>query len=105
MKTNKFYQYQKIILENGDVADGDYITTTEDGREFTVRCSDGFLDDVLNDETGELLPAFEMSDSSHIEHWKNGALHCEDGPAVIDVVDGREEWWENGKFIKEENLL
>lgn len=50
---------------------------------------------------GSLLPAISTADSSHIEHWKNGVLHCEKEPAVIDSIDGYEEWWFNGKQVEE----
>ena len=76
------------------VADGDYIL---DG--ITVRTKEGYLDDAL-DEDGKHLPAVETHDGNHVEHWKNGVLHCEDGPAVIDLLDGIEEWWLDGKLVQ-----
>ena len=45
------------------------------------------------------IEGIETHDGNHVEHWKNGVLHYEDGPAVIDVRDGVEEWWLDGKQV------
>ncbi|MFC2330935.1 MAG: hypothetical protein ACFNKL_07730 [Treponema sp.] len=89
-------QHQKILLSDNSIANGDYVI---DG-EITIRIKNGYLNDVEGDD-GSLLPAISTADSSHIEHWKNGVLHCEKGPAVIDSIDGYEEWWFNGKQVEE----
>ena len=98
MKTNKFYQYQRIVDENGEVVNGDYILGEGD-EQFIIRCKNGFLNDVETDD-GEILPAFELVNGTHIEHWKNGLLHSEKTPAVIDIIDDTEEWWYEGRFIE-----
>lgn len=94
MKSFKAYQHRRILTAENEIADGDFII---DG-DMTVRIKDGYLNDAL-DEEGKLLPAIETADGSHTEHWQNGVLHCESEPAVIDNVDGYEEWWLNGKQV------
>ena len=94
MKSFKSYQHQRILLSDKTIANGDYIV---DG-EVTVRIKNGYLNDA-EDEQGNLLPAIETADATHIEHWKDGVLHCEKEPAIIDNVDGYEEWWLNGKQV------
>lgn len=89
---NDFRKYYlvRILNEYGELADGEYIMDN-----MIVRIKDGFLNDAA-DENGDTLPAIELHDGSHIEHWKEGALHCTDGPAVIDSEDGYESWFLNG---------
>ena len=98
MKNFKSYQHQRILLADKTIANGDYIIEGE----FTVRIKDGYLNDA-EDEEGNLLPAISSADASHIEHWKDGVLHCEKEPAVIDLIDNYEEWWLNGKQVPSEN--
>lgn len=102
MKTFSEYQKQTVLTKEGRIADGDYIFSDINGVEITVRVKKGYLNDVIS-ENGDILPAIETSNGSHVEHWKNGVLHCENGPAVIDIDDDYEEWWNNGK--KQENLI
>lgn len=94
MESFKRYQNLRIVTTEMEIADGDYIL---DG--ITVRIKKGFLNDSL-DEDGKVIPAVETHDGNHIEHWKNGVLHCEFEPAVIDVRDGKEEWWQGGKQVE-----
>lgn len=94
MESFKKYQHLRIMTEEMEIADGDYIL---DG--ITVRCMKGYLNDSL-DEDGKILPAVETHDGNHVEHWKKGVLHCEDGPAVIDVRDDVEEWWLEGRRVE-----
>lgn len=94
MKTFSNYQYRRLLTKEGSICHGDYVKD-----DFIIRTKNGFLNDVL-DEEGSLLPAIQMHDGSHIEHWKNGVLHCEDGPAVEDLFENRKEWWIDGKKIK-----
>lgn len=95
MKSFKSYQHQRILLPDNTIANGKY---TIDG-DFTVIIKDGFLNDDVS-EDGKLIPAISTSDASHIEHWKDGVLHCETEPAIIDNIDNYEEWWLNGKQVK-----
>jgi hypothetical protein len=96
MKTFSDYQHRRILdSENGRIADGDYVKD-----DLIIRVKDGFLNDV-KDEDGNLLPAIQYHDMTHYEHWKNGVLHNDIGPAVVDVTpqDAREEWWLEGKKL------
>ncbi len=93
MKSFKSYQHLRILTTQGTIADGDYIL---DG--ITVRITKGFLNDV-KDKEGNILPAVETHDGNHVEHWKNGVLHSEDSPAVVDNEDNYEEWYLNGTKV------
>ncbi len=93
MRNFKQYQYRRILTPENRIAHGDYKI-----EGITIRLKNGFLDDSVDDE-GNNLPAIETDDRSHIEHWKNGVLHCENQPAVIDNLDNYEEWWFNGILI------
>lgn len=95
MKSFKSYQHRRILLKEGEIANGDYII---DG-EMTIRIKNGYLNDA-EDEGGKLLPAIATADGSHIEHWKDGVLHSEREPAVIDNIDNYEEWWLNGRQVE-----
>lgn len=95
MKSFKSYQHKRIVLSDYTLANGKYTIDND----FTVIIKDGFLNDEIS-EDGTLIPAISTSDSTHIEHWKNGVLHCETEPAIIDVLDNYEEWWLNGKMVK-----
>ncbi|MCM1321603.1 MAG: hypothetical protein NC041_07015 [Bacteroides sp.] len=90
MKDFRNLQYVRIITEEGIIANGDYITD-----DVVIRCKNGLLCD-LPGEDGILLPAIETRDGSHSEHWKNGVLHCENAPAVVDNIDKYELWFING---------
>lgn len=93
MKDFRNYQGVRILTEEGNIANGDYIL---DG--VTIRCKNGLLNDNVDDE-GRLQPAIETHDGSHVEHWKEGRLHCDDAPAVIDTLDGYELWFFEGQEI------
>lgn len=92
MKNFKHLQHKPILDANQKICNGSYIID----EQITIRTKNGYLNDDIDPETGSLLPAIELSNSTHIEHWKNGVLHCENEPAVIDLVDDYEEWWVNG---------
>lgn len=62
---------------------------------YTLRVKNGYLSDFTSKD-GSVIPAVESSDFTHIEHWKNGVLHNDKEPAVIDLLEGYEEWWYNG---------
>ncbi len=95
MKTFSEYQNRRIIdSTTGEIADGDYIK-----EDLIIRTEKGLLNDVVDPE-GNLLPAIQFHDGSHFEHWQKGVLHFDNGPAVIDHTDNREEWWIHGEKIK-----
>lgn len=98
MKNFKIYNHLRIITEEGAIAHGDYRIDN-----YILRIKEGFLNDDIG-ENGEILPAIENDDFTHIEHWKDGVLHYENAPAVIDLIDNYNEWWINGKIIDEKLL-
>ena len=91
MKDFRDFQNVRIITQEGTIANGDYIMD-----DVVIRCRNGLLCD-LPGEDGNLMPAIETRDGNHREHWKNGVLHCENAPAVVDNVDGYELWFLDGK--------
>ena len=93
MKSFKRYQYRRVPTEEGIPANGDYIYP-----DVTIRFKDGYLNDFV-DEENQVLPAIETHDGSHSEHWKNGVLHCEREPAILDKNDNYEEWYRDGKPV------
>lgn len=93
MKSFKRYQYRRFPTEEGLPVSGDYIF-----KDITVRFKDGYLNDSV-DEDGNIMPAIETHDGSHIEHWKNGVLHSEKSPAIVDNQDNYEEWYIEGNPV------
>jgi len=94
MENFKQYQHRRIITTDGLIANGDFIMP-----DIVVRITDGFLNDAMDDK-GNIYPAIETLDGNHIEHWKNGVLHCVTAPAVVDNIDNYEEWWFEGHKIE-----
>jgi len=90
MKDFRKFQKVRIITKEGTIANGDYITD-----DVVIRCKNGLLCD-LPGKDGALLPAIETRDGSHREHWKDGLLHCEDAPAIVDNIDDYELWFKDG---------
>lgn len=104
MKSNKFYQHQKIITVEGNIANGQYELKDDNGNVSAYfHCSNGYLTDSISEDGTIVEPAFYDVNETHIEHWKNGVLHCEDGPAVIDLIDDYEEWWYEGKEVENQD--
>lgn len=93
MKSFRKFQNLRIITTEGIEANGDYILP-----DITVRVKNGYLNDTV-DEEGKNLPAVESHDNTHIEHWKDGVLHFEEAPAIVDNLDNYEEWWLDGVRI------
>ena len=94
MQSFRKFQNLRIIDEDGQIANGDYIL-----KDITIRTRNGYLNDPMGEE-GKPLPAVETHDGNHEEHWKEGVLHCEYEPAVKDVLDGVEEWWLEGRKVE-----
>ena len=65
--------------------------TIEKDTGAILRFKNGFLD-------GGRLPAIECDDA-HLEFYKDGQLHREDGPAVISDYGKVKEYWKNGHRI------
>ena len=95
MNTFKAYQNRPILDKQGNICNGSYIID----EEMTIRVKDGFLNDDIDPDTNDFLPAIELANGTHYEHWKDGLLHCDNGPAVVDLLDNYQEWWQNGKQV------
>lgn len=93
MKTFSEYQNQKLLNKDGKIWTGNFLD--EQGL-FIIRVKDSLLNDEI-DENGNILPALQTTDGTHIEHWQNGVLHADNIPAVVDTLDNREEWWMHGR--------
>ena len=47
----------------------------------------------------------EINRRTGYQAWfKHGLLHRDSGPALIDPIKKHREYWNNGKFIRRENL-
>lgn len=84
----KFFKHHKLFT-------GKFIDK-ENG--IITRWREGLLNDEV-EKDGNVIHAIESLDCTHYEHWKDGVLHCETEPAVIDTLDDREEWWYEGERI------
>lgn len=91
----KKYINSKVILKDGKPANGIYIISS-----YILNFVKGYLSDQQTQSGKILKPAVYSSDNKYTEHWKDGFLHCENGPAVIDGTNHYEEWWLNGKQIE-----
>lgn len=93
------------IDEYGNLINGtriDTIAYNNDKKTIILRFRNGLLDGDEYDKNGnyiETKPAVETS--GHIEYWRKGFLHRDDGLAAI-ITKGftEEEFWENGKRKK-----
>lgn len=89
----RFLQYTDKICrdESGRIQDGDILLP-----KMIMRFKNGLLH-------GEGEPAVSCTDG-HLEFWKNGHLHKDDGPAVVNIMEQEdgidyEEYWINGERI------
>ena len=96
MKSFKDYNGKVVIMENGALASGTYFI-----NECMMRFKKGLLNNEVDDE-GNVLPAIEKNDGTHVEYWEDGKLHREKEPAVIDLLDNIEEWWLKGHKVTAE---
>lgn len=67
---------------------------------YILNFEKGYLSDQKIQSGKIIKPAVYSSDNKYTEHWKDGVLHCENGPAVINGFKHYEEWWINGKQIE-----
>ncbi|MCQ2584501.1 MAG: hypothetical protein MJ185_02830 [Treponema sp.] len=99
MKSFKSYQHLRLVTSEGMIANGEFI---RDG--FILRIKNGYLCDSTSydpqDKETKILPAVEAQNGTHIEHWKDGVLHCETEPAIINLSENIEEWWISGNQVQ-----
>ena len=77
---------QQLTDEHGELLVND---TIDKDSGAILRFRNGYLD-------GGNLPAVECDDS-HMEFYKDGQLHREDGPAVVSNYGKVKEFWKNGR--------
>jgi hypothetical protein len=89
---------EKCLDKAGKPLEGPVITA--DG--YIHRFRGGLLDGTTaRDGIPIVQPAVEGP--GHLEYWKEGKLHREDGlPAVISEGLKRREWWVNGELVRRE---
>jgi len=78
------------------------------GQQVTDEHGEPLVNDTIDKETGAILrfkngyldggslPAVECNDS-HMEFYKEGVLHREEGPAVVSDCGKVKEFWTNGR--------
>lgn len=91
----KKFENHKVMLKDGKTANGIYIISS-----YILNFENGYLSDQCTQSGKILKPAVYSSDNKYTEHWKNGVLHYDNGPAVSDGFKHYDEWWINGKQIE-----
>ena len=43
--------------------------------------------------------SYAIGDGDHLEYWKNGKLHRENGPAIVSLCEDYKEYWVNGQRV------
>ncbi|MBQ8680203.1 MAG: hypothetical protein IJ530_10635 [Treponema sp.] len=90
--------------ENGLPAEGLRVGKDKYGNEVLLRFRHGFLDGDSFARNGTPLtqPAVERLSDGHLEYWRQGKLHRDNGEAaVIAVGFTTKEYWVNGARITE----
>ena len=106
MITNSlFYKEQTECVtsvdENGNPANGTRLFFTEDNKKIIVRFNNGLLDGDSYTATGKLIVQPAVESEGHIEYWRKGKLHRDDGLAAVSSEGfSLNEYWENGERIK-----
>lgn len=86
--------------ENGNLAEGTRMTVKND-KEIILRFRHGLLDGDSFSKDGKLIVQPAVETEGHIEYWREGKLHRDDGLEAV-YTDGftTKEYWENGIRIK-----
>ena len=79
---------QQVTDEGGSPLAND---TIDRETQAILRFRNGYLD-------GGDLPAVECDDF-HLEYYKGGRLHRDDGPAVVSDYGNVREFWKNGHRV------
>ena len=86
--------------ENGNLAEGTRMTVKND-KEIILRFRHGLLDGDSFSKDGKLIVQPAVETEGHIEYWREGKLHRDDGlEAVCADCFTVKEYWENGIRIK-----
>lgn len=83
--------------ESGIPAEGTRITIKDD-KEVIMRFRHGLLDGDSFTKEGKLIVQPAVETEGHIEYWREGKLHRDDGlEAVFSDGFTTKEYWENGE--------
>ena len=83
--------------ENGNPAEGTRITFRDD-KEIVMRFRHGLLDGDSFTKDGKLIVQPAVETEGHIEYWRKGKLHRDDGLEAIYAENFTvKEFWGNGK--------
>lgn len=87
--------------ENGNPVEGTRITIKDD-KEVIMRFRHGLLDGDSFTKNGKLIVQPAVETEGHIEYWRKGKLHRDNGePAVYAEGFSAKEWWENGNRLED----
>lgn len=87
--------------ESGNPAEGTRITI-KDGKAVIMRFRHGLLDGDSFSKDGKLIVQPAVETEGHIEYWRKGKLHRDDGlEAVYAEGFSVKEWWENGNRLED----
>lgn len=99
-----FYVDSETVIrsydENGNLAEGTRMTVKND-KEIILRFRHGLLDGDSFTKDGKLIVQPAVETEGHIEYWREGKLHRDDGLEAV-YTDGftTKEYWEKGIRIK-----
>lgn len=99
-----FYVDSETVIksydETGNLAEGTRMTVKND-KEIILRFRHGLLDGDSFSKDGKLIVQPAVETEGHIEYWREGKLHRDDGLEAV-YTDGFtvKEYWENGIRIK-----
>lgn len=99
-----FYVDSETVIrsydENGNLAEGTRMTVKND-KEIILRFRHGLLDGDSFTKDGKLIVQPAIETEGHIEYWREGKLHRDDGLEAV-YTDGftTKEYWEKGIRIK-----
>lgn len=102
-----FYKDDDTIItaidEKGIPAEGLRIGKDKNGNEVLLRFRHGFLDGDSFNKNNTLItqPAVERPCDGHLEYWRQGKLHRDDGEATVIAAGFTEkEYWVEGSRVR-----
>lgn len=92
----------RSVDENGNPAEGTR-TTIKNDKEIILRFRHGLLDGDSFTKEGKLIVQPAVETSGHIEYWRAGKLHRDNGLEAISSENFTvKEYWENGIRVEKE---
>lgn len=103
-----FYKDSETLIrsydENGNLAEGTRISTKV-GKEIILRFRNGLLDGDSYTKDGKLIVQPAVETEGHIEYWRAGRLHRDNGLEAISSENFTvKEYWENGIRVEKEGI-